>query len=316
MRRISFFILIISFNYMFATQINKIDFLIPGGPGGGWDSTARNVGKVLETTKLVNSVSYKNISGNGGGTAISYLIDNAVVGKNILMVNSTPIVIRSLQKVFPQSFRDLTLIASIIADYQVLAVNTNSPLKDWNDILEKFKKNPRDLKIGGGSIRGSMDHIVSAQIFKSAGFNPNQVKYIAYDAGGKAFQALLDNKIDVLSTGLGEVLEKHKNQEVRIIAVTSDKPLKDDKTIPTFKSLGIDITFANWRGFFAAPGIDKKRIKDLNNMLKKMYESTQWEEIRRKNGWSNLYKPTNEFRYFLEEQEKSIDSIMKELGVL
>ena len=38
------------------------------------------------------------------------------------MVNSTPIIIRSLTKVFPQNFRDLTLIAGTIGDYAALVV--------------------------------------------------------------------------------------------------------------------------------------------------------------------------------------------------
>ena len=36
------------------------------------------------------------------------------------MVNSTPIVIRSLTGGFPQSFRDLTLVAGTIGDYAAI----------------------------------------------------------------------------------------------------------------------------------------------------------------------------------------------------
>ncbi|RXJ65365.1 tripartite tricarboxylate transporter substrate-binding protein [Halarcobacter ebronensis] len=310
---------------MFATNIinasntNTIDnihFLIPGGIGGGWDSTARSVGEVLLKAKLANSVSFENMSGYGGGKALSYLIETLKKQNNTMMINSTPIVIKSLQNYFPQSFRDLTLIASIIADYQVLAVREDSSLKSWNDIVIKFKKNPRKLKIGGGSSRGSLDHIVSAQIFKAAGYDPKLVKYISYDAGGKAFNALISGEIDVLSTGLGEVLEKYRLGKVKIIAVTSLEPIKGIEDIPTFKSLGVDMSFANWRGFFAAPGMSEKQVDKFANILKEMYDTTQWKEVRKKNGWSDLYQPKKEFRQFLEEQEKSISSLMKELGFL
>ncbi len=298
------------------TKIDNIHFLIPGGTGGGWDSTARSVGEVLLKTNLVNNVSFENISGFGGGKAVSYIIENFKKENNTLMVNSTPIVIRTLQNYFPQSFRDLTLVASIIADYQVLAVRKDSPLKNWNDILIKFKKNPRNLKIGGGSSRGSMDHLVSAQIFKAAGYDPKLVKYIPYDAGGNAFDGLLSGEIDILSTGLGEVIEKYRTGKVRIIAVTSTKPVKGVEDIPTFKSLGINMSFANWRGFFAAPGMEEKQVDNFLIILKKMYTTSQWKEMRKKNGWSDLFKPKEEFRVFLEEQEKSISSLMKEMGFL
>ena len=89
-----------------AADVEKIHFLIPGGAGGGWDGTARGVGAALKKSGLVNQTSFENMSGGGGGKAIAYIIETAKKQKNTLMVNSTPIVIRSLQGVFPQSFRD------------------------------------------------------------------------------------------------------------------------------------------------------------------------------------------------------------------
>lgn len=312
----TFFLLLLALKSFGQATIDNIHFLIPGGTGGGWDTTARDVGEVLNSSGIVKKISYENMSGLGGSKAISYLIETATKQKNTLMVNSTPIVISSLQKIFFQSFKDLTLVASIIADYQVLAVRADSPLKNWHDVLEKFKENPRALKIGGGSSRGSMDHIVSAQIFKAAGFDPKEVKYIAFDAGGKAFNALLNNEIEVLSTGLGEVINQHKNRKIRIIGVTSNDKIKELNDIPTFKSLGVNMSFANWRGFFAAPGIQENRIEFFTKTLEKMYQTKQWEETRKRNGWRDLFRPNKEFKKLLETQEKEIGSLMEELGFL
>jgi len=296
-----------------ATDVENIHFLIPGGAGGGWDGTARGVGEALKKSGLVAKTSYENMSGGGGGKAIAYLIETASKQKNTVMVNSTPIVIRSLQGVFPQSFRDLSLVASVIADYQVLAVKPDSKFKNWNDVKKAFKENPKALKIAGGSSRGSMDHLVAAQIFQATGGDPKAVKYVPYDAGGKALAGLLTGEVDLLSTGFGEVLEKHKKGQVRIIGVTSKEPIDG---IPSFKSMGTDVFFANWRGFFGAPNLDQKRIEALNGVLSKMYKTPEWETVRSRNGWTNLYQPSTEFKSFLEAQEKTIGSLMKDLGFL
>lgn len=88
-----------SFN-AFAAEIEKIHFLIPGGAGGGWDMTARGTGDVLQKTNLVENVSYQNLSGGGGGKAIAHLIETAKRQEDTLMINSTPIVVRSLSGVF------------------------------------------------------------------------------------------------------------------------------------------------------------------------------------------------------------------------
>lgn len=296
-----------------ASSVEKIHFLIPGGAGGGWDGTARGVGEALKKSGLVAETSFENMSGGGGGKAIAYIIETASKQQNTLMVNSTPIVIRSLQGVFPQSFRDLSLVAAVVADYGVLVVRNDSKYKTWADVKASFDKNPTALKIAGGSSRGSMDHLVAAQIFKVAGGNPTNVRYVPYDAGGKALAGLLTGEVDVLSTGLGEVLEKHKKGELRIIGVTSDESIDG---IPSFKSMGVDAFFANWRGFFGAPNLPEEKTKEFVKVLSEMYKTKEWEEVRKRNGWSNLFKPTVFFKKFLENQEKDISTLMKEMGFL
>jgi len=100
--------------------LDSIHFLIPGGAGGGWDGTARGTGEALTGAGLVGNASYENMSGGGGGKAIGFLIENADSNHGTLMVNSTPIVIRSLTGVFPHNFRDLTLVSGTIGDYAAI----------------------------------------------------------------------------------------------------------------------------------------------------------------------------------------------------
>jgi putative tricarboxylic transport membrane protein len=80
--------------------------------------------------------------------------------------------------------------------------------------------------------------------------------------------------------------------------------------------MGTDAFFANWRGFFGAPNLSKERLADLNVVLKKMYNTPEWEVVRARNGWTNLYQPTSDFKAFLETQEKTIGTLMKDLGFL
>jgi putative tricarboxylic transport membrane protein len=58
----------------FASEVESIHFLVPGGAGGGWDGTARGVGESLKKSGLVEETSFENMSGGGGGKAIAYLI--------------------------------------------------------------------------------------------------------------------------------------------------------------------------------------------------------------------------------------------------
>ena len=299
-----------------AADIEKIHFLIPGGAGGGWDGTARGTGEALTKSGLVGSASFENMSGGGGGKAIGFIIENAASNHGTLMVNSTPIIIRSLTGRFPQNFRDLTPIAGTIGDYAALVVKGDSPLKTFKDLVAIYETNPGDLAIAGGSVPGSMDHLVAAMAFQAAGADPTKVTYLPFDAGGKAMAALLSGEADALSTGLGEALDLAKAGEIRILVSTAPKRIKEAPDVSTLVEQGFDATFVNWRGFFAAPGLPADKAAAYVKVLGAMYETPEWEAVRKRNGWANIYNPGKDFVKFLEEQESLISSLMKELGFL
>lgn len=302
-----------SFN---ASAVESIHFLIPGGAGGGWDGTARGTGEALHKSGLIDTASYENMSGGGGGKAIAHLIETANQKTDTLMVNSTPIVIRSLSKVFPQSFRDLTPVAATIGDFGAFVVKKDSKYTSFNQVVADYRENPRKVKIAGGSARGSMDHLVAAMAFKSAGGNPRQVRYVAYDAGGDAMAGLLSGETELLSTGFSEALALAEAGEVRILVMTGDKRSDAAPEVPTLKELGYDATFVNWRGFFAAPGISDAQKAEFVEVLGKMYDTEEWETVRARNGWTEIFKPDADFVRFLEQQETEVGALMRELGFL
>lgn len=295
--------------------LDKVHFLIPGGAGGGWDGTARGTGEALTGAGLVGTASYENMSGGGGSKAIGYLIENAASNQDTLMVNSTPIVIRSLTDVFPQSFRDLTLVAGTIGDYAAIVVNKDSDLNTMGDLIAAFEADPNGTAMGGGSVPGGMDHLVAAMVMQSAGQDPIAMKYLAYDAGGEAMAALLSGEIAALSTGFGEAIELAKAGEVKILGVTAGER-QAAYDAPTMVEQGIDTTFVNWRGFFAAPGVSEEKVAAYQKAITMMYVTPEWEAVRSRNGWANIHNSGDDFRTFLEDQEQVIGDLMKKLGFL
>lgn len=299
-----------------AQDIDSIHFLIPGGAGGGWDGTARGTGEALTKAGLIGQASYENMSGGGGGKAIGYLIENAESNHGTLMVNSTPIVIRSLTGVFPQNFRDLSMVAGTIGDYAAFVVGKDSPFNNFNDLIAAFEADPSSVAIGGGSVPGGMDHLVAAMAMQAAGQDPIAVKYIAYDAGGKAMAGLLSGEVAAVSTGLSEAIGLADAGEAKIIGITATERVDAVPDAMTLKEQGIDTEFVNWRGFFAAPGVPEERLNAYRDVLAKMYDTPEWEEIRAQNGWVNIHNSGDDFVAFLENQEQVLGDLMKKLGFL
>ncbi|WP_369600370.1 tripartite tricarboxylate transporter substrate-binding protein [Hahella sp. SMD15-11] len=208
------------------------------------------------------------------------------------------------------------MVASTIGDYQALVVSKNSPYKTFSDVVKDFEKDPRSVAVGGGSVPGSMDHLVAAMAFEAAGQDPTAVKYIPYDAGGKAMAALLSGEIKLLSTGFGEAVGLAQSGEVRILAITAPERQDVAPDAPTLKEQGYNAEFVNWRGFFAAPGLPEAKRQQFIKALRLMYDTPEWEAVRARNGWVNIFHPGDEFTAFLEQQEKVIGNLMRKLGFL
>ena len=248
--------------------IDKLHFLIGGGAGGGWDGTARGTGEALTKAGFLKSASFENMSGGGGGKALSFLINTKPAGT--VLVQSTPLVLRSItrHKGYVKgsgvlSYKDVVPIAGVIGDYGAIAVPKNSPFKNFKDVVAAYKANPKSVKMAGGSVRGSMDHLIGALAFQEAGADPNQVVYVPYDAGGKALAGLLSGETQILSTGLGEVMGAR--DQVNIIGITAPKRVSDAPDVPTLKEQGFDVQFVNWRGFFGPPGMSGADLANLIN---------------------------------------------------
>ena len=297
-------------------MMDQVHFLIPGGAGGGWDGTARGTGEALVNAGLVGSATYENLSGGGGGVAIASLIENAASSDGTLMVNSTTIVIRALTGEISQSFRDLTPVAGTVGDYAAIVVTADSPITSMADALAMYRADGMDFAIGGGSVPGGMDHLVAAIVMQAAGEDPTAFNYIGYDAGGEAMAGLLSGEIDALSTGFSEAIALSDQGVVRILGVTAPERVPASADTPTFAEQGIDAQFVNWRGFFAAPGMDAAKVQAYQDLLAAMLDTPEWEAVRASMGLVNIYRPGAEFIEFLEAQETQLGDLMRELGFL
>jgi putative tricarboxylic transport membrane protein len=103
---------------------------------------------------------------------------------------------------------------------------------------------------------------------------------------------------------------------VRILVSTAPERIADAPDVSTLVEQGYDATFVNWRGFFAAPGLPAAQKAAYIKVLGEMYAKPEWEAVRKRNGWANIFNPGDDFVSFLENQEAVIGGLMKELGFL
>ena len=298
-----------------AFPVRPLEIVAPANPGGGWDTLARTINRVLEIEKLYpQPMSVLNKPGGGGAVGLAYMFQKKADNYE-MVVYSPPLIINTINKTFTQNYKELTPLAKLITDYQVFIVKADSPYKTFNDLLAAIKKNPNAVKFAGGSSPGSMDHLAFCKVAKLAGINPKELSYVAFSGGGEALTTLLGGNVAFVSSGIGEVLGQLQAGTVRALAITSAErrggPLKD---VPTLKELGINTTYEVWRGAFGAPGMSKEAQDWWAKTMKTMVGTKTWKESLEKLQWVDAYAGAAEFAKFLADEEKSYRELMVDLG--
>lgn len=291
----------------------------PSGAGGGWDKTARSLGKVLNESKLVGqTITIENKPGGGGTVFMAEYVNKDKGNPYRLFVSSPPILINNNKKEgnTPYGYREVTPLAQMTKDFGALVVKADSPYKDIKSLLDAIKADPTKLTIAGGSAPGSMDHLVSVLPAAKYGIDPKSVKYVSYDGGGEAIAALLGGNADMIATDASGVGEYLKAGKIRVLGVTSDQRLTGVLSdVPTLKEQGIDATFTIWRGVFgpAEMPADAKAYWDAK--LKELNDNEGWKKELTANGWEAEYKDAATFTSFLDEQDKLVKELLTSLGM-
>lgn len=296
--------------------IDELHFLIPGGAGGGWDTTARAAGSALTVSGLVARVSYENRGGAGGAKGFAYMLDRRARSEGVLMVSSTPILVRTLRPEFRQDWRQLTPVAAVIGDYGALMVRSDAPWRTLDDLVVDLRRDPRSIKFAGGSNRGDLDHLILAGAFQALGLPPREARYVPYGAGGAATLALLSGETPAMAATIGDAMGPIRDGAIRVLAIAAPRRLQQLPRVPTFVELGTPFEFLNWRGFFAVPGLDARQLETWTTMFGRLSRSAAWRAEMDRHGWIAVEHRGEDFAAYLNRQEGQIRGLLQALGGL
>jgi putative tricarboxylic transport membrane protein len=292
----------------------ELKIIAPAAPGGGWDQTARSIQQVLVAEKLVKSAQVINIAGAGGTVGLAQFVNSAKGDGNQLMVNGFVMVGAILLNKSPVSLSQVTPIARLSQETQVMVVPASSPIKNANDLAEAVKKDVAKVTFAGGSA-GGVDHIMAALFVGAAGADASKVNYVAFSGGGESLAAILGAKVTAGISGYSEYEGQIKAGKLRPIGVTSPQRLPS-VDVPTFKEQGIDLVLTNWRSVVAAPGISDAQKKALAELVDKLAASSAWKEVLKQKGWDDAYLSADAFAKFLGDEQKRVADVLKSVGLV
>ncbi|NBR34817.1 MAG: tripartite tricarboxylate transporter substrate binding protein [Rhodobacteraceae bacterium] len=293
--------------------------IAPANPGGGWDFTCRQIGKILfDIGQVPNPVQVTNMAGGGGGLAFNHVVSERGTDNDLIVAASQATATRLAQNAYAGMTADqVRFVGAIGADPGVIVVAKDSPFQNLNDMVAAIKADPGSVAFAGGSAAGGFDHLKVLMILKETGFTDiRKIKYIGVDGGADAITQTVGGFTQGMTGDMSEIVGFLKSGEVRALAVLTEQRVPGFEDIPTAQEQGIDVVAVNWRGLYVPKGISDADFEAWGGKLKAVAESQEWQDAMTANGLAPFTKVGGDFQSWVDGVIADTVELSKEIGVI
>ncbi|WP_449281184.1 tripartite tricarboxylate transporter substrate binding protein [Leucobacter sp.] len=288
---------------------NSMTVIAPAAAGGGWDGVAREMQQAMKANGIVNNVQVVNMPGAGGTIALGNV--SVLSGQpNNLLVGGTGLLAATIQFDSAATLDDVTPLATVVEEYDVIVVPADSPYGTLDDLVEAWRADPKALPWSGG---GSFDQLVVTDLALAAGVDPVDVTYIPSDGGGEAIQAMLNGTVAAAAGGYPDNIDQIESGRLRALALVAPEPV-EGIDIPTAREQGFDITLTNWRSLSAPSGLDEEDADALVELVLETLATPEWEDAMRRYHWTEKVITGEELDAFLADEHDRIAQLYEEMG--
>ena len=86
--------------------------------------------------------------------------------------------------------------------------------------------------------------------------------------------------------------------------------------VPTLKESGCDVVTSNWRGVFAAPGIQPPARQALVEFITALHALPAWTALLQTRGWEDAFMVGEAFEAFLRADIAATESVLRDIGLV
>lgn len=296
-----------------AWPAKPISMIVPFPPGGVADTVGRPVAEALGKA-LGQTVVVENRSGAGGATGIGAASRAAADGYTLLFSLSSISILPEADKILGRksvfTTASFTPIARITADPTVLVVRADAPWKTLAEFVAYAKANPGKLNFGSSGNYGTM-HVPMEMLKAKAGLF---MTHIPYTGAGPALLALLGGQVDAVSSGPSSVAQQIKAGKLRALAHWGDKPLQALPEVPSLKSAGYPVAFAQWSALFVPAGTPDAIVQKLRVAARQAAQDPQVVAIINKAGSPIEYLDAPEFDAYWKADAAVMTEAVRRIG--
>jgi tripartite-type tricarboxylate transporter receptor subunit TctC len=288
----------------------KIVVTIP--PGGAPDITARLVGQKISDA-VGQPVVVENRPGANGNTAAGEVARAPADGYTLLLAADSLIAINPhlYAKMPIDTLKDLTPVASLVANQFVLSVNPSLPVKSFQEFVEYARKSNPPLNYASGG-NGSQHQLTMEMLKARAGIN---LVHVPYRGGAPATTATMAGEVAAMFAGTSTA-PQIKAGRLRALATSGAKRSSAFPELPTIGEFYPGFENSIWLGLFGPAGMNDETLARLRAEIRKALENPEVrEKLHAAGGLEPLITSPEEFGALIRRDHERFGKLIKQVGI-
>jgi tripartite-type tricarboxylate transporter receptor subunit TctC len=284
-----------------------IKLIIPFAAGGTTDILGRLLAQQL-TKDLGQNVIVENKGGAGGNIAAEFVAQAPADGYTIMLASGSMLTVNpNLYKKLPVNYaKDFVYITNVASGPMLLSVSTKLPVKNFGEFIAYAKT--KDLNFGSAGI-GSQVHMAGENLTYAANIPATHVPYKGESA---AINDLVSGQIDFMVGNLTAATGFAKNGQIKPLAVTSAKRVKQLPDIPTVAESGIPgFESTGWFGLVAPANTPKAITEKIYDATVKAVSSEAMKKSLDLNGLTAVVNNQKDFEAQVKAESASWEKVIK-----
>ncbi|PXY00170.1 tripartite tricarboxylate transporter substrate binding protein [Halomonas sp. LBP4] len=288
---------------------NNVRYVIPFGPGGESDISARLQQKYFEEITGEQLV-VQYMPGGGGAVGWSQLKDMTADGYTIMGSNLPHIILKPMGKDVGFQAEDLNNFFYFHYSPDAILVRNDSPYETLDDLIQAAKQAPGVVTLSGSGTYSAND-VANTRFQQLADVTTT---YIPFKGTGAAVTALLGGQVQA-EWGYTTVAANHQDK-LRMLAVAAEERHPMFPDVPTFKELGYDMVGGAYRGMAVPEGTPVEIRQRLSDIFQQINQNPAFQQKMQDLGFVLIDVPLEEMPEFMAEQRRVYEETARELGLI
>jgi tripartite-type tricarboxylate transporter receptor subunit TctC len=294
-----------------AYPTRPVRLIVPFGPAGATDITARLIGQWL-SERLGQQFVIDNRPGAGGNIGTEAVVRAAPDGYTLGLFGAANAINATLYDKLNFNFvRDIAPIAPIVRFPYIVVVNPSVPAKTLPQFIAYAKANPGKINMASPGI-GSTPH-VNGELFKV--MTGTNIVHVPYRSAAAVMTDLLSGQVQLYFGTTASSLEYVRTGKLRALGVTIERRLDALPDIPTVGDFVPGYKASNWYGVGAPKATPAEIVEKLNKEISVGLADPKIEARLADLGGIALTGSPSDFGKLIVEETEKWGKVVKFVGI-